>query len=141
MTAVDTPTLKRVARRRWTLLGIALTVLLAVHFMSERDTAGDHRAEIPAAAAEQLDVTPASADDGTVDLAQAMVSADQTGDEHRLAAGCVLLLAAAAGMLGHCQSAHAAEPKPLQGPAIQAGASTRGSPLASRRLTLCISRV
>lgn len=126
--------------RRWLLLGVVMIGLVAMHFLSGHDSAGDHRVFPPTAAAGQHTSTgdlSVMADPGSGSTA---APADApTGDGHAIIAGCILLLAAAAAAVLVLLRRPAVHRPPAM-PAIRSG-GLRGPPRSLSRLALCIERI
>lgn len=128
------------ARGASVLAGIVLTLLLALHFLSQRDTAGDHRPElaITAVSAPDLAVNVGETVMPSASVSATLSDVDSGGDTHQIAAGCALLLTAV--ILLWLRRPLLSTPDSDESVATSTH-STRGSPAARPRLALCVTRV
>lgn len=130
------------ARGLSVLVGVALTLLLTLHFLSERDSAGDHRPELAGAFAvvdaHAIDAGGAAGDlrSGTPVLTAATDAPG--GDVHQIIADCALLLAAVITLLLARRTIATHSPAAPQSAAM---APVRGPPASFSRLSLCVTRV
>lgn len=124
------------------LLGVVLSLLLTLHFFSERAAVSDHRPNRIAGAAAIADVAAGPVDraaepvTSTVTLTASRVPAG--GDTHQLIADCALLLAALLTFLLMRATASTWRPDPRQ---ALGAVVVRGPPVPRLRLLLCIARV
>lgn len=130
------------ARGLSAVVGVVLTLLLTLHFLSERDSAGDHRPELAGASlvADAFATDAGSAASAVHSGTPVLTAATDApgGDVHQIIADCALLLAAVITLLLARRTITTHSTAPQQSAAM---APVRGPPASFSRLILCVTRV